>query len=330
MAKQFGEKSRALEVVEGHDLTGKEVIVTGASSGIGIETVRALAKIGARVIIAARDLKRANEVAEDIIKSTGNKNIEVEELELGSLKSVHAFVDRFLAKNRPLHILINNAGIMNTPQGVTEDGFELQFGVNHIGHFVLTTGLLPALKAAKNARVVNVSSLAHMWSDIVYEDINFKNRQYEGFLSYGQSKTANVLFSVELTRRYQADGITSNALMPGAIVTGLQRHMPKEEQIKRGWIDENGKGNEFFKSIEQGAATSVWAAVAPELEGKGGLYLEHCQIAPLISDEECNAAIASNFKNGFPFGYRPYVLDHENAKRLWTVTEDLIKSVKKN
>ena len=209
MSKKFGEKTTAFEVIEGHNLSGKEVIVTGGSSGIGVETVRALAKAGARVVIAARDLKRANEVKDDVIQTTGNNNVEVEELELGSLKSVDKFIERYLAKKRPLHILINNAGVMNTPQSVTEDGFETQFGINHIGHFALTVGLLPALKEAKNARVVMVSSLAHVFSNVVFEDINFKNRQYEGFISYGQSKTANVLMAVELTRRFKAHGITS-------------------------------------------------------------------------------------------------------------------------
>ena len=185
MSKKFGERSTALEVIEGHNLSGKEIIVTGAASGIGVETARALAKAGARVVIAARDLKRSNEVKDDIIKTTGNKNIEVEELELGSLKSVQKFVERYLAKKRPLHILINNAGVMDTPQGTTEDGFELQFGINHVGHFALTVGLLPVLKEAKNARVINLSSLGHSSSDIVYDDINFKNRPYEGFQAYG-------------------------------------------------------------------------------------------------------------------------------------------------
>ena len=325
MSRKFGERSTALEVVEGHDLTGKEVIVTGANSGIGVETARAMAKAGARVVIAARDLIKANEVKDDIIKTTGNKHVEVEELELGSLKSVDKFVERYLATKRPLHILINNAGIMNTPQGVTEDGFEKQFGVNHVGHFALTVGLLPALKAAKKSRVVMVSSLAHIWSDIIFDDINFKNRQYHGFASYGQSKTANVLMSVELTRRFKADGIYSNALMPGAIVTGLQRHMSNDELNNLGWVE----SNPLFKTIEQGASTTVWAAVAPELEGKGGLYLEHCQIAPLIPDEELKIAKETNFKDGFPFGYVSYAVDSENAKKLWTVTEEMIKNARK-
>jgi NAD(P)-dependent dehydrogenase (short-subunit alcohol dehydrogenase family) len=330
MSKQFGARTTALEVIGGHNLKRKEVIVTGSASGIGVETARALAKAGARVVIAARDIKKAEEVAAYIKNTTGNNNVEVEELELGSLKSIYKFFERYLAKRRPLHILVNNAGMMNTPQGVTEDGFELQFGVNHIGHFALTVGLLPALKEAKNARVVNVSSLAHIWSDIVFEDINFKNRAYEGFLSYGQSKTANSLFSVKLTKRFKADGITSNAVMPGGIMTNLQRHMPREAQIQMGLFDEAGNINPQFKTVEQGASTSVWAAVAPELEGKGGLYLEHCQIASLIPAEVIQKAFSGNFKDGFPEGYLAYAVNQENAEKLCNVTEDLIANVNKN
>ena len=344
MSKKFGEKTTALEVIEGHNLSGKEVIVTGGSSGIGVETVRALAKAGARVVIAARDLKRANEVKDDVIQTTGNNNVEVEELELGSLKSVDKFIERYLAKKRPLHILINNAGVMNTPQGVTEDGFETQFGINHIGHFALTVGLLPALKEAKNARVVVVSSLAHRMSDVVFEDINYKNRQYDGSQSYGkyrisifftlltfqsflgQSKTANMLFAIELTRRYKDDGIFSNSLMPGVILTGLQRYTNKEVLEKRGIV----AGNPFFKTIEQGASTTVWAALAPELEGKGGLYLENCEISHLVTAEEMAKATSKGWSEGVPTGYLAFGADEENAKKLWTVTEEMIENARKS
>ena len=314
--KVFGAQTRALEIVEGQCLKGKDVIVTGGAGGIGIETVRALAKIGARVVIAARDLKRAEEVADEIRKDTQNNDIEVEELELGSLKSIRGFVARYLAKNRPLHILINNAGIMSTPFGKTIDGFEQQFGVNHIGHFELTVGLLPALKAAKNARVVVLSSVAHLISPVNFDDIHFEQRNYDERVAYGQAKTANVLFAVELTRRYAADGIFANAVMPGGILTGLQKHIPREEMIKRGWIDENGVTNPRFKTVEQGAATSVWAAVAPELEHKGGLYLEDCQIQPEVKIEDAQEALKSGFKNGYPKGYVRYAVDPDNAKKF--------------
>lgn len=220
MSSKFGERTNALEVVEGIDLKGKEAIVTGAASGIGVETARALAQAGARVIIAARDLDKAESVAKDIRQSTGNPNVEVEKIELDSLESVHAFVKRFLDKKRPLHILINNAGIMASPKTYTIDGFESQFGTNHMGHFALTIGLLPALKEAykqsgKKTRVVNVSSIAHARANVNFDDVNFKIRDYDPWVSYGQSKTANVLFSVALTHFYDHDGIVSNALMPG-------------------------------------------------------------------------------------------------------------------
>lgn len=231
--KKFNAKSTALEVIEGHDLRNKDFIVTGASSGIGIETARVLAKAGARVVITARDLKKGEEVAREIRESTGNSLVEVEELKLDSLESVNAFVKRYLDKKRPLHCLINNAGVMACPKSYTIDGFETQFGTNHMGHFALTIGLLPALKEAykqtgRNSRVVNVSSLAHMYSDVIFEDINFKNREYDAFKSYGQSKTANILFSIALTEHYSKDGIFSNALMPGGIQTGLQKHISDE------------------------------------------------------------------------------------------------------
>ena len=308
----FGHRSTALEVIAGHDLTGRAAIVTGGASGIGVETVRALATAGARVTIATRDLPKAQSVAATLRAETGSERIEAALLDLGSLASVRAFVDQHLALRRPLSILINNAGIMATPFGLTPDGFELQFGTNHIGHFALTVGLLPALKAASKARVVSLSSIGHRRSDIHYDDLNFERRPYEPFLGYGQAKTANALFAVGLTQRHAGDGITANAVMPGGIMTGLQKHMPREDQIALGWFDEAGNINPRFKNTEQGAATSIWAAVAPELEGVGGLYLEDC-------------AVASPWAEDRPFsGYMPYALDPDNAERLWSVSEQLI------
>ena len=220
MSAKFGAKTTALEVVEGIDLRGKEVIVTGASAGIGIETARALAKAGARVVLGVRNLEKAEPVAKDIRESTKNPNVEVEKLELGSLASVNEFVKRYLEKKRPLHILINNAGISAGSKSYTVDGFENNFGTNHIGHFALTLGLIPALiegykQSGKKSRVVNVSSLGHVASEVVFDDINFKNREWDIFPAYGQSKTANILFSVALTHLYSDKGIVSNALMPG-------------------------------------------------------------------------------------------------------------------
>jgi len=309
----FGARSSALEVIDGHDLRGCEAIVTGGASGIGVETVRALASAGARVVLAARNRGQAEGVAADLQRDLRG-TIEVELLDLASLASVRAFVEGFLARRRPLQLLINNAGVMATPQSYTEDGFELQFGTNHVGHFALTAGLLPALKAAQKARVVALSSIGHRRSDIHFEDLNFREREYDPFSAYGQSKTANALFAVGLTRRCGGDGITANAVMPGGIITGLQKHMPREQQIALGWFDETGKVNARFKDAGQGAATSIWAAVAPELDGVGGLYLEDCAVAKPWTEDAPNS------------GYMPYALDPERAERLWSVSEELIRS----
>lgn len=312
ITSKFGPKPAALEVIAGHDLHGRDAIVTGGASGIGVETVRALASAGARVVLAARNEAAANGVAATLRSETANAAIETEMLDLASLASVRAFVERYLAKDRPLHILINNAGVMATPHSETADGFEMQLGTNHLGHFALATGLLPALKAAGKARVVSLTSIAHRRSDIDYDDPNFRQRPYDAFSAYGQSKTANALFAVEMTRRYSGDGITSNAVMPGGIMTGLQKHLPREAQIAAGWIDEAGNINPRFKTTAQGAATSIWAAVGPELDGVGGLYLENCGVAQPWTKEN-------------PFeGVAPYALDPANARRLWDLSEELI------
>ena len=311
-APKFGARSTALEVIAGHDLRGQDAIVTGGASGIGVETVRALASAGARVVLAARNQALAEEVAAGLRTDGVSGTIEVGLLDLASLASVRAFAARYIALGRPLHLLVNNAGVMATPHSYTTDNFEMQFGTNHIGHFALTEGLLPALKAAGKARVVALSSIGHRRSDVVFEDLNFRERAYDPWAAYGQSKTANALFAVGLTQRYASDGITSNAVMPGGIMTGLQKHMSREEQMAMGWFDESGKPNARFKSTAQGASTSIWAAVAPEFDGVGGHYLEDCAIAaPWTSDR--------------PFaGVMPYALDAERAQRLWSVSEELI------
>ncbi|RNA32376.1 short-chain dehydrogenase TIC chloroplastic-like [Brachionus plicatilis] len=321
--KKFDDKTRALEVIQGHDLNGYEIIVTGASSGIGIETARVLAQAGARIILAARDTKKLESVADDIRQYTDNQNVEIEKLELDSLSSVGEFVKRYLAKNRPLHILINNAGIMACPKAFTKDGFELQFGTNHMGHFALTLGLIPALKHAaqlsgRKSRVVSVSSLAHIFADVDLEDINFKNRNYDPWVAYGQSKTANVLFSIALTKLYQNEGIVSNSLMPGVILTGLQKHLSKEEKVKFNIEDEKGNPNPNFKTVEQGASTTVWAAVASELEGKGGLYLENCGYSEL---KESSQEAHKSF-----LGYVKYAVDEEKAMKLWNISKEWLKN----
>lgn len=308
---KFGARTTALEVVEGHDLNGYEIIVTGAASGIGVETVRAFAKAGARCIIGARDMTKAEQVADEIRKDTRNEKVEVEKIELDSLESVNNFVERFLSKKRPLHILVNNAGIMACPLSYTKDGFENQFGTNHMGHFALTLGLMPALIEAykltgRKSRVVSLSSVGHAFADINFDDINFKTRPYDKWIAYGQSKTANTLFSIGLTHHYSDKGVVSNSLMPGAIYTNLHRHMPQEE-VKGLNIDDK-----IIKTVAQGASTSVWAAISPELNDKGGLYLENCGIAePKETMTECLATSA---------GYLKHAYNKENALRLWNIS----------
>jgi NAD(P)-dependent dehydrogenase (short-subunit alcohol dehydrogenase family) len=310
--RKFDARSTAREVVNGHNLNGCEAIVTGGASGIGVETVRALALAGARVVIATRDPAKGEAVAATLRKETGSAKIEFRSLDLASLRSVKSFVAGFLALRRELHLLINNAGIMAAPLAYTDAGLESQFGTNHIGHFLLTIGLLPALKSAGKARVVSLSSLGHRRSEVHFDDINFRQRPYDPWLAYGQSKTANILFAVGMTQRFAADGISTNAVHPGGIMTGLQKYVSREEQIKMGWIDDAGMPNPRMKTIEQGAATSVWAAVAPELDNVSGRYLEDCTIAKPWSDDRPMS------------GVKAYALDPAKAERLWSVSEEIV------
>jgi NAD(P)-dependent dehydrogenase (short-subunit alcohol dehydrogenase family) len=284
--------------------------VTGGSGGLGAETARALASKGARVVITARDVAKGEEVAEGIRKSTGNAGVEVEELELGSLASVRAFGDRFLARHDALQILVNNAGVMACPFARTKDGFELQFGTNHLGHFLLTGLVAPALLGGAPARVVSVSSRGHQQSPVVFDDIQFERRPYNKWLAYGQAKTANILFAVELDRRLGPRGVHANAIHPGVIPTGLARHLvPEDYELLR---KRQPGGQMKLKTVESGAATSVYAATAPELEGRGGLYLEDCGVAEV--DDTENAA----------GGVRSYALDADAARRLWSISEELV------
>lgn len=298
----FGFSSTAAEVVAGVDLTGRRVIVTGASSGVGIETARALARTGAEVTLAVRDIAAGERTAEIIIASTGNKAVRAAQLDLSDLNSIARFIALW---NGPLHILINNAGVMACPEMRTPAGWELQFATNHLGHFALTVGLHSALSAASEARIVCVSSSGHQMSPVIFDDLHFDFRPYDPWLAYGQSKTANVLFAVEATHRWRDDGITANALMPGAIYTNLQRHT-------------GGKGSgrtpaEWFKSVEQGAATSVLLAVSPLLDGIGGRYFVDCNEAEIV-----------DHRTGNLNGVARYAIDPLNAQRLWNVSERLL------
>ncbi|MEV7158376.1 SDR family NAD(P)-dependent oxidoreductase [Streptomyces misionensis] len=298
----FGFSSTAAEVSEGIDLTGRRAVVTGASSGLGAETARALAATGAAVTLAVRDVTAGKRVAEDITESTGNQEVNVAHLDLADPASVTAFV---AAWRGPLHVLVNNAGVMACPERYTEQGWEWQFATNHLGHFALATGLHDALAAAGDARVVVVSSTGHQRSPIVWDDIDFAFRPYDPWLAYGQSKTANVLFAVEATRRWADDNITANALMPGAIYTNLQRHT-------------GGRGSgrvpaHLIKTVEQGAATSVLLATSPLLEGVGGRYFV-----------DCNETEVVDRRSGTLHGVARYAVDPDNARRLWALSRELL------
>ncbi len=303
----FSAASTAAEVVDGIDLSGRRAIVTGGASGIGVETARALASAGAEVTLAVRNVAAGDRTAEDIIASSGNKQVFVAALDLADRASVAAFTRTW---DGPLHILVNNAGVMASPLMRTAEGWEMQFATNHLGHFALATGLHPALTAAGRARVVSVSSAAHLRSPVVFDDIHFREREYEPWAAYGQSKTANVLFAVEATKRWAADGITVNALHPGGIRTNLQRYVT-DEDLARMRAQSGGGSAPQWKTPEQGAATSVLVATSPLLDGVGGRYFEDCNEAGLNQP-------------GTRTGVAPYALDPEAAALLWQVSVDTL------
>lgn len=296
-----------------HDLSGRNVIVTGGASGIGYETAKALAAAGADVMLAVRDRSAGEKAAVAINEAIGADNVVAGTLDLASLASVGSFVDAW--GDQPLDILINNAGVMATPLLRTAEDLELQIGTNHFGHFVLAVGLTRALLNAaedeRTARVVALSSIGHRRSDIHWDDPNYLSRPYDKWEAYGQSKTANSLFAVGYNARFEEHGITANAVMPGGIMTPLQRYLPKEEMVAMGWMDEEGNVREGFKTPEQGASTSVWAAVGEELEGIGGLYLEDCAEAPPWN------------KDNPMKGVMPYAIDPDAADRLWALSEEI-------
>jgi len=300
----FGFDSNAADVVAGIDLTDKKAVVTGGASGIGVETARALADAGAAVTIAVRDAATGSRVAADI-----DGDVRVAHLDLVDLGSIDTFVAGW---DGPLHILVNNAGVMALPDlELTPEGWETQFATNHLGHFALTLGLHDALVEAGTARIVSVSSSGHLGSPVIFDDINYAFRMYDPWSAYGQSKTANVLLAVEATRRWADDGITANALMPGGIMTNLQRHVtPEELDALRARAGSQLK----FKTPEQGAATSVLLATSPQLEGVGGRYFEDCNEAPTVMKREGSRGVA------------PYALDPTNAERLWDVSLDMLRA----
>jgi NAD(P)-dependent dehydrogenase (short-subunit alcohol dehydrogenase family) len=293
------------EVLEGVDLRGKIAVVTGASTGLGLETARALASVGAQVVLAGRDSARIDAAAATILEREPNAMLEQGALDLTSLASVRAFAEWYGDHHDRLHLLINNAGVMYTPFEHTADGFEMQFGTNHVGHFLLTGLLVPQLLADPPSRVVNLSSGGHRGSDIVWDDINFERREYDKFAAYGQSKTANILFSVELDRRLGARGVHAYAVHPGMIATELGRYMSREDfqaMADRAKSAPSG-GLPPRKTVEQGAATSVWAATAPELDGQGGTYLADTEVTG---------------------DHAPWARDAESAERLWALSEQMV------
>ncbi len=306
----FNATSTTSEVIKGVELTGKIAIVTGGNTGIGLETVQTLAAAGATVIVPARDIEKAK-------KNLGHlTNVEIEEMDLASPDAIDVFATKFLSSRRPLHLLINNAGIMWVPLRKDSRGIESQLATNYLAQFQLTARLWPALKKANGARVINVSSHGHQFAPFNFEDPNFEQREYETLLGYGQSKTATNLFSLELDNRVKDFGVRAYSLHPGSIGgTELGREAPLALFIKMGFCDENGnmlpEVAASLKNIPQGAATTIWCASSNLLNNIGGVYCEDADIAPLAADKEMSA------------GVKAYSLDEANAKRLWTLSETM-------
>ncbi|WP_432840400.1 SDR family NAD(P)-dependent oxidoreductase [Dactylosporangium sp. CA-092794] len=312
---RFDAGSTADDVVAGLDLSGVRAVVTGASSGIGVETARSLARAGAEVTLAVRNTEAGARAAEDIAASTGAGNVHVSALDLVDRSSIAGFAGRWTG---PLHLLINNAGVVVSRLSRSPEGWELQFATNHLGHFALSLGLHDALAAGARergeARIVSVSSTAHMRSPIVFDDLHFERREYDPQAAYAQSKTANALFAVEATRRWQADGIVANAVNPGGVATGLQRDFTPQQLAYLAAAEASGAF--VWKTAQQGAATTLVAAVAPEFGHTGGHYLDDGREAYTVADD------ADLFGNSH--GVKQWALDPGAARRLWTVSLDLI------
>ncbi|WP_428232758.1 SDR family NAD(P)-dependent oxidoreductase [Flavobacterium sp.] len=308
----FNEKSTASDVIKGKDLTGKIAIVTGGNAGIGLETTKTLAAAGATVIVPARDLEKARKNLE------GVENVEIEVMDIMDPLSIDAFAKKFLLSERPLHLLINNAGIMWVPLRRDSRGIESQLATNYVGQYHLTARLFPALKKADGARVINVSSLGHQMAPFNFEDPNFLHREYETLQGYGQSKTGSNLFSLELDNRAKAYNVRAYSVHPGSIAgTELGREASLELFQKMGFLDADGNMNPEvaakLKSIEQGAATTVWCATSSLLDSIGGVYCEDADIARLADGVE---SVGS-------YGVEVYSLDEKDAKRLWELSEKI-------
>jgi NAD(P)-dependent dehydrogenase (short-subunit alcohol dehydrogenase family) len=313
----FDGRTQAGEVVAGVSLAGKTAIVTGAASGIGVETARVLADAGARVVMPVRSRGKGEAVAAELRAATGNPAIEVADMDLGDFASVRAFADAFVGSGAALNLLINNAGIMACPETRIMGGLESQFATNHLGHMLLTCRLAPALKrgapGGAPGRVVALSSIGHRRSPVLFDDSSFERRPYDKWEAYGQAKTANSLFAVGLNRRLEPQGINAYAVHPGGIMTGLQKDLTTEEFRAFGWIDDEGRLNDRFKTPAGGASTAVWCATSPQLAGGGGVYCEDCNIAQAVAADDASFA-----------GVRPWAIDPEAAERLWAMSETML------
>lgn len=322
----YGATTTARDIMKGVDLSGKTAVVTGGYSGLGRETVRVLRGAGARVIVPARDVSRARAAL------TGIDGVRIEEMDLLDPASIDAFAARVLASADALHILVNSAGIMACPLTRDARGHESQLATNHLGHFQLTLRLLPALRRARGARVVSVSSYGHRFSPLVFDDPDFERRPYDRWAAYGQSKTANILFALALDMREQGSGVRAFSLHPGSIVgTGLEKHLDREELRRLGVIDADGRPiidhARNMKTVEQGAATSVFCAVSPKLDGLGGVYCENCDIAPLAmqtssSVDDLQARASDPARRS---GVMSYAVDPHAADRLFSLSEQLLR-----
>jgi len=312
MTKTFGAQSTTDDVLDGVDLAGKRVLVTGVSAGLGVETARVLAAHGAHVTGAARDLDKARRATEPVqAQAARGGRLELVELDLASLKSVRACADGLLARGEPFDLVIANAGVMAPPKGVTADGFETQFGVNHLGHFVLVNRIASLFRPG--SRLVNLSSAGHRFADVDLDDPGFERTPYNEWIAYGRSKTANILFAVEFDRRHKGRGVRAAAVHPGAIQTELSRYMtPEATQRLIDSVNASQPGAPFqWKTIAQGAATSVWAGAVAEADAIGGRYCEDCHVAEIVDIP------------GFRGGVQPYALDAERAQALWARSEGL-------
>jgi NAD(P)-dependent dehydrogenase (short-subunit alcohol dehydrogenase family) len=324
MAAKFGANSTTEDVLAGVDLKGKRILVTGVSAGLGVETARTLVAHGADVVGAARDLQKARRATSEVSKAATEKgaSFEIVELDLANLKSVRAAADKLIADGRLFDVIIANAGVMATPLGKTADGFETQFGTNHLGHFVFVNRIAKLIK--DGGRLVNLSSSGHRFSNVDPKDPNFATTPYEPFVAYGRSKTANILFAVEFDRRHGDRGVRATAVHPGGIMTELGRYMdPAHMEQMVNQINEQaaaaGKGPFEFKTVPQGAATSVWAAVVAPAEQVGGRYCENCHVSDVVTDDAPLGMLDE--------GVRGYALDPQNAAALWKKSEEMIGEV---